>query len=281
MLARINGNEIYYAVIGEGRPILMMHGGPGLDHTYLRPWLDPLAEHFQVIYYDHSGNGRSPRPDGYDEVTHASWIADADALRAHLGHERIILLGQSYGGFLAQEYALQYGNRLDGLILVCTAPALDYMDVVVTNAQQRGTPEQFRAVSEDLARPMVDNDDFRKLWLTILPLYFKRFDPAVAATTDAATHYNYRAHNHAFSACVPQFNVADRLAEITTPTLMISGREDWITPPAQGERIHAGLPNSELKIFDESGHMPFIEEQQAFLSTVRDWIERLPKGANA
>jgi len=260
---------------------MVMHGGPGLDHTYLRPWLDPLSKQMQVIYYDHSGNGRSPRRDGYDDISHASWIADADALRAHLGHERMFLLGQSYGGFLAQEYALAYGDRLDGLILVCTAPALDYMDVVVANAQRRGTPEQVRAVSEDLVRPMESDQDFRNLWLTILPLYFKRFDPDIAAATDAATHYNHRAHNQAFGACVPHFNVADRLSEITTPTLMISGREDWITPPAQGERIQAALPNAEFMIFEESGHFPFIEEQPAFLATLEDWISRQTEGVTA
>src|SRR5690606_27378862 len=110
--AEINGTPIYYEVIGQGRPIMVMHGGLGLDHTYLRPWLDPLAEHFQLIFFDFSGNGRSPRA-SFEGVTHETWADEADALREHLGIERMVLMGQSYGGFLAQEYALRHQDKLD------------------------------------------------------------------------------------------------------------------------------------------------------------------------
>ena len=76
---------------------------------------------------------------------------------------------------------------------------------------------------------------------------------------------------------IPSYNVLPRLSEITVPTLVIAGRDDWITPPREGaERIHAALPNSELVIFEDSGHFPFIEEQARFLTIVREFIERLP-----
>jgi proline iminopeptidase len=275
MRAQVNGVDLYYEVVGDGRPLLVMHGGLGLDHTYFRPWLDPLADRVQLIYYDHSGNGRSPRPQGFEDVSHATWADEADALRAHLGHDQIVLLGQSYGGFLAMEYALRHADRLDGLILVCTAPALDYPEVIVGNAQRRGTPEQVEAVVEGLSKPAADDAAFRQLWTTIVPLYFKRYDPDAAAAADARTIYSAGAFNHSFGVCLPTYNLTGRLDEITTPTLVIAGREDWITPPEQAERIHAALPNADLVIFEESGHFPFIEEQAAFLATVNDWLVRL------
>src|SRR5437016_4873387 len=122
--AAVNGTELFYALHGDGRPLVTLHGGLGLDHTYFRPWLDALGDAAQLVYYDQRGHGRSQRPP-LDHVGHDTWAADAEELRAHLGHERIVLFGHSYGGYLAQEYALAFGERLAGLILCSTAPAFD------------------------------------------------------------------------------------------------------------------------------------------------------------
>jgi proline iminopeptidase len=173
------------------------------------------------------------------------------------------------------EYALRHPDRLDGLILLCTAPAFDYPDVVAANARRRGTPEQVTTALEGLGKPAENDEVWRGLWTTILPLYFKRYDPAIGAATDARTHYSAGAFNHAFGACLPTYDLVDRLPEIATPTLVLAGRDDWITPPEQAERMHAALPHSELVVFEESGHFPFIEEQQTFLTTVEEWLANL------
>jgi len=276
MRAQVNGTELYYETLGQGRPLMLMHGGLGLDHTAFTPGFNQLGDQVELIYYDHRGNGRSERPASFDNLTHETWIADADALRAHLGHERMILFGHSYGGFLAQDYAIRYGDHLDGLILCNTAPALDYMDVVMANAAARGTPEQLTALGQLFGRPMTDDADFQQMWGEIAPLYFKHFNAEAAAAIDETTLYSAAAWNHVNANCLPLFNTLDRLNEIKTPTLIISGADDWITPPAQGgERIHAALPNSELVIFEESGHWPFIEEPDKFMTVVRKWIGSL------
>lgn len=276
MRAQINDTELFYAAHGQGRPMLTMHGGLGLDHTSLRPWLDALGDRVQLIYYDHRGNGRSSRPESFEGIGHDTWAADADVLRAHLGHDRIILFGHSYGAFLAQEYALRYGDQLDGLILCSAAPAVDYLDVILANAQARATPEQLQTVNRAFAEPMADDDDFRQTWMDILPLYFTEYDPQIGARMDEATQYSGAAWNYVNAHCLPAFNTLSRLGEISTPTLLIAGRDDWITPPAQGaERLHAGLPNSELAIFENSGHFPFVEENDRFVTTVADWIAGL------
>jgi len=276
MQAQINGNEVFYTTNGQGRPMLLMHGGSGLDHTYFRPWLDTLSNQVQLIYYDQLGQGRSTRPESYEGISMATWADEADALRASLGHEHIILLGHSFGGFIAQEYALRYGEHLDGLILCDTAPVVDYQDVIMANAQSRGTPEQVQAVIEGLSAPVADDARFQQLLTTILPLYFNTYDPKVGAKMDEATEYSAGAFNQGMGVCLPTFNVLSRLGEITVPTLIMAGRHDWITPPAQGaERLHAGLPNAKLVIFEESGHFPFIEEHDKFVYAVRDWLNSL------
>ena len=276
MQAQINGNQVYYTIIGQGRPMLLMHGGSGLDHTYFRPWLDTLSDQVQLIYYDQLGQGRSTRPESYEDISMSTWADEADALRASLGFDRIILLGHSFGGFIAQEYALRHSDHLDGLILCDTAPVLDYQDVIMANAQSRGTPEQVQAVIAGLSAPVADDASFQQLWNTILPLYFNTYDPEVAKQMDDATQYSAQGFNQGMGVCLPTFNVLSRLGEITVPTLVMAGRHDWITPPVQAaERLHAQLPDSELVIFEDSGHFPFIEENDTFVTTVHDWVSRL------
>lgn len=276
--AHVDGHELFYTVHGDGPPLLLMHGGPGLDHTYFRPWLDPLGEHVQLIYYDQLGSGRSERPAHYDGIGFDTWTAEADALRAHLGHERIVVLGHSFGGYVAQEYALRCGEHLAGLILCSTAPALDYPDVIMANAQSRSTPRQFETVVENFSNlaAAADTEHFRTVWTTILPLYFETYDPEVGARMDESTRYNGAVFSHAMTKCLPTFNTLPRLGEISVPTLVLAGRHDWICPPAQGaERLHAELPNAELVVFEESGHFPFIEERTRFLSAVIEWLESI------
>jgi proline iminopeptidase len=276
MLAQVNGTELFYTTHGHGRPLLVMHGGLGLDHAYFRPWLDALGDVSELIYYDHRGNGKSARPTDWSGVTHATWADDADALREQLGHERITLYGHSYGGFLALEYALRHADHLDGLILSCTAPALDYPEVVMANAERRGSPALMQTVMAGLANPTDSDAGYRELMGAIMPLYFKRYDPEIGRQLDAVSTYSGGAFHHSFTACIPTYNVSARLSEITVPTLILAGREDWITPPAQGaERLHAGIPNSQLVIFEESGHFPFIEEPERFNAVLKEWLRGL------
>src|SRR5688572_23256339 len=105
-----DGETFWYDAIGAGPPLIVLHGGLGLDHTYLRPAFDQLAPELQVIYLDLRANGRSTG-DGVG-MTMGQLAADVDALRAHLGLERVAVFGHSYGGFVGLEYALTYPARL-------------------------------------------------------------------------------------------------------------------------------------------------------------------------
>ncbi|HWP43582.1 MAG TPA: alpha/beta fold hydrolase [Blastocatellia bacterium] len=276
MQVRINDTELFYTTIGQGRPLLLMHGIE-FDHTYLRPWLDALGDVAQLIYYDHRGHGRSAKPDDFAKISHQTWIDDAEALRRHLGYERMILFGHSYGGFLAQEYALCYGDRLDGLILCDTAPAMDYQEVMMANAQARATPGQLSTIMSAFSGPVSDDAAIRQIWMEILPLYFHNYDPQVGAAMDEQMVYSAEAFNQAFFCCLPNFNTLSRLSEISTPILVLAGRHDWITPPREGaERLHEALPNSKSVIFENSGHFPFIEEHSKFIRVVTEWLANLP-----
>ena len=264
----VNGANLFYETIGSGPPILVMHGGLGLSHDYLRPYFDQLADTHTVVYYDHLGNGRSDRPDDYADMTFDRLSSDAAALMTSLGHETFTLIGHSYGGFIAQDFAVSYPDRLDGLVLIDTVPAFDYQPTV------SGSNEQMQAFGKLFTQPMADDADWQATWKPVVQMYFHQWDPEIGADLDARTVYEHRAWNAA-GALLGDFNTLEDLPRIETRTLVIAGRHDGITPPEPGaERIAGHLPNAELTIFGKSGHYPFIEEEEAFFETLDGWLSR-------
>lgn len=269
---------IFHASVGAG-PALVVLGGIHLDHTHLRHWLDTLSRTATVIYVDHRGTGQSPAPESFDGLDHNSWVSDIAALIDQLGLEQVVLFGHSYGGFLAQGFALRHPSRLDGLILCDTAPAMDYPDVVMANAQSRASPEQLEAVMAAFAEPVANDDALRKTWLDILPLYFHRYQPRYGEFFSDCIQYSARAYNRGFFECLPAFNTTADIRQIEVPTLILCGRHDWITPVEQGsQRLASAMPNARMVVFEESGHFPFIEEHDEFVSTVRRWLNGLNRG---
>lgn len=268
----VRDTELYVTTAGDGPPVLVLHGGLGVDHSCLHPWLDPLGDSATLVYYDHRGNGRSARPP-LDDVDHSTWVEDADALRAALGYEQVVVLGHSYGGFLALRYALAHPERVRGLILVGTAAVMEHWDQVhATLAARQATPEQLRAFED---RPFEDDEDFASTLGALLPLYFHRPQQEVMERL-AGMRFSAEA-SRAGGRCMADYDVRGDLARITTPALVLAGRHDFIMPvAATAEPLAAGLPNAELVVFEESGHFPYIEQPAQFGDVVRDWLGRLP-----
>ena len=262
----VNGANLFFESIGGGAPILIMHGGLGLSHDYLRPYFDQLSANNTVVYYDHFGNGRSDKPEDYAEMTFDRLTSDAAELMTALGHDTFTLIGHSYGGFIAQEFATKYGDRLDGLVLVDTVPAFDYQPTL------RGPDENMAAFSKLFSQPMTDNVDWRATWNLVAAIYFHQWDPAIGADLDARTQYEYRAWNAA-GPLLATFNTLQTLPNISVRALIMAGRHDGITPADVGAgRIAELLPNATLEIFENSGHFPYIEEEAEFYQTLTAWL---------
>lgn len=274
MRARLQGAELFYEVTGNGTPLLLMHGGLGLDHTAFRPWLDPLARRCRLVFYDHRGNGRSSRPESLRGVTHETWVADADALRRHLGLERLVVFGHSYGGYLALEYALRHPHRVAGLALCCTAGRALSFEGALARAGRLGTPHQVERLREFLDHGVADDTAWRDLFADLLPLYFRAPEPATLDRILATTRFSAAALSHAFTECYPSFDLLAELRRIEAPTLVMAGRHDWVLAPEESAvPLHAAIPGASLAVFEESGHYPFIEEQDAFLAILGEWLE--------
>jgi proline iminopeptidase len=265
--AKINGTELVYVESGNGLPCLVMHGGLGVDHTQFREWLDPLGDALHLIYYDHRGNGRSGRPP-IETLTFEQLVADADALRANLGHEEVAVLGHSYGGCLALLYALHCPQRVSHLVLVGTTAGWDYWVEMAVELQRR---EVAGEVASALVNLPVTDEEMARNQLAIAPLAFHPANLALASRVLSRTRWNAAA-NVRSRELAPLYNVRSRLHEISAPTLILTGREDFFCPPMQAERLHEGIARSSLVIFERSGHYPFAEQSPAFQAAVRSWL---------
>jgi len=273
---RINGNELAVEVLGpEGAPVIITHhGAPGLgSRAEPRASFGRLADEYRVVVFDARGSGQS---EGSGEFSHEQWAADIDGLREWIGAETIVMAGGSYGGFMSMEYAIRYPDRVTAVVLRDTSADNGNAHLARENAlaSDRVTidMEKFDRIDEGRVR---DDDDLRDCWREILPLYDFHYDPAAVEKKVQATPYRYEAHNYAFSKNLPNYDLKPLLPSVTVPTLITVGRADWITPVSCSETIASLIPNSELVVFEESGHSPQIEEAELWTATVRRFLHRV------
>ena len=274
MYISLNDVDLFYKVEGAGDPALVMHGGLGADHTcFVNSGFNRLANSLELTYYDHRCNGRSSCP-GIESMTHENLAGDADKLRAALGHERITVIGHSYGGMTGLEYALRHPSHLRRLILITTSPTFARKEA--REIAQRRAPELMETVDKILNADCESDEGFVQLLTDAAPLYFRDFSPFRSQFTEIAKDIIPKAgaFRHSFLKLLPGFDLRDKLTSIDVPVLILAGRHDWITPPSQSEFMHEHLPNSELVIFEKSAHWVYIEEEELFLEKVNDWLSR-------
>jgi proline iminopeptidase len=273
MKANVRGHELEYVEAGHGRRCLTLHGGLGFDHNYMQAGLTSLNDVCRFVHFDQYGNGRSTRPTKLEGGLEF-WADDAEAVRASLGLGDTVLFGHSFGGFIAQECVLRNPSHVTALVLCCTAPALDYPDVLMSKLQARGSPRQVADFGAVLTKGIASDAAYAEQWPGLMPLYFHRWHDAYADKMNG-THYSALAFNHGMAA-LATFNTSARLGEIRVPTLILAGRDDFIAPVEQGaDRLHRGIPGSERVVFESSGHFPFFEEPERFADVVRTWMNKL------
>lgn len=279
MQLTINGNQLAVEAFGsKDAPVLIAHhGAPGLgSRAEPRATFGPLSDTYRVIVFDARGSGESQ---GNPPFTHEQWAADVDALREWADAEQIVIAGGSYGGFVAMEYAVRYPERVRAMVLRDTSADNSNAELSRANALKSSRVQIDVAKLDRIDAGQVrDNDDLRDCWREILPLYDFHYDPAAVEQKVAATPYRYQTHNFAFSHNLPRYDLKPQLSNVAAPTLITVGRTDWITPVSCSETIHTLIPESELVVFEESGHSPQIEQHDEWLATVRDFLDRRALG---
>ncbi len=292
MKATIRGTEIYFDVAGmhvepQGKeliekPVLfLIHGGPGGNHIHFKYDSTKLQKYAQLIFIDQRGCGWSKKTKKSD-YTLKNNIEDIEALRKYLGLKRICVLGISYGGMVAQGYAIKYSKYIDKLILVVTAPSYHFIEEARNNLKKIGTPQQVAVCDKFLWNGNFTNDKEVDHYFEIMdPLYLynykkkkrKKLSPKKTNLKQLKNIWSYDVLNAGFSDFLHHFNFVSKLKKITCPTLILAGQNDWVCSPNQSRIMAHHIKNSKLKIFRKCGHgltsdanKKYIKEISLFLT---------------
>jgi proline iminopeptidase len=285
MFVRLGEQRIFFDVVGskleadgprmrEKPTLIVMHGGPGFDHTGLRGDFDELADIAQVIYIDHRGNGRSV-PSDPQTWTLAQWGDDVRAFCGALGIEKPIVLGQSFGGMVAQSYATRHPEHPRALVLSSTAARMD-LDASLALFRAKGGEDAF-AAAERMWMSGSD-EEFDTYMRICMPLY----NTTVRAGGDdararAITRREVYRHFSLPEREIRQMDFRPVLNKILCPTLVLAGTQDPITPPHLAEEVLAGLNEKlgTLRVFENCGHGAFRDDSATVLRTIHEFIGRV------
>jgi len=278
-LLSLDDARLFYEVVGSGEPIVVVHGGPGLDHEYLQPGLDALANRHTLIYYDQRGTGRSSAELADSVVTFDAFVEDIDRLRQALDYERVSVLGHSFGSLIALEYARRYPDRTRALILMNPVePGSRYREETNQRMEERRTGE----VAEEMAR-LQESEGFEARDPATLSRYYRlAFRPVVKnpevveeLDLDLAGTTARQGQDVArlLGTSLGDVEWWDRLSSIEAPTLVLHGRYDG--PPTQMAReLAEAFPVGTFEVLD-AGHCPYVEDRQGLLSAVSSFFAGL------
>jgi len=273
--------RIFYEVVGSGDPIVVIHGGPGLDHNYLRPGLDVLAQGHTLVYYDQRGTGRSAVDLDSAAINIDSFVEDIEGLREVLGYERITLLAHSFGGLIGIQYALRHPDRTRALILMSSVEPGGRWRTQATVRQQAARTE---ADSVELAG-LLASDGFAERAAPVMSQIYRVSFRSTLKNPDRVGELNLdlssaTAHDgpevaRLLGTSLGTVDWWDDLPGIDVPTLVVHGRYDP-TPPAAAREMAEAFPQGKLVMLD-TGHFPFVEDPSALLAAVSAFLTGVPR----
>ncbi|MCF2152086.1 alpha/beta hydrolase [Desmonostoc muscorum LEGE 12446] len=282
MRAKIRDTEIFFDVEGSAlvvdgasicsKPVaFLIHGGPGADHTSFKPTFSTLSQKLQLVYFDHRGQGRSARG-SKETYTLDNNVEDMEALRQHLGLEKIVVIGSSYGGMVALTYAVRYPQNVSHLIVIATAAHSGFLERAKEILASKGTEEQKVSVQRLWDGNFENEEQLRQYFQVLGPMYSLRYDPIKSGIAWSRNILSIDAINVAFGGFLRTYNILDQLHKITAPTLVIAGRYDWICAPEFSEEIAQAIPNADLRIFENSSHLIRADEPEALLDAIAGFL---------
>lgn len=290
MFVDVGGQRLFFDTVGsklapdpdrmrEKPTFIVLHGGPGFDHAGLRPDFDVFSDIAQVVYLDHRGNGRSV-PSDQATWTLAQWGDDIVAFCAALGIARPIVLGQSFGGMVAQAYATRHPDHAAGLILSSTAARMDF-DYSLQWFRDKGGDEAHAVASRFWN--VGDDEAFATYLKVCMPLY-NTTQPTGGQAARARAIMRPEVFRH-FSLPGQEIRRMDfrpHLKRIGCPVLVMSGDADPITPlHLSHEIVNALRPGSgRLACFERCGHGPFRDNPQGVFSEIRQFIAEIAATTN-
>ncbi|GIW51950.1 MAG: amino acid amidase [Gemmatimonadales bacterium] len=268
----VNGVNLFTRTIGEGPDVVVLHGGPGAHHDYLLPYFDHLASGRRLRYYDQRGGGRSPIgrhvPAGWREH-----VADLRGLLEEWDIARATLLGFSWGGLLALLFAISHPDRVGRLALVSpAAPTAEGRKEFERRFSERASDPAILSARDELARSGLRERDpeayARRLFELAVAPYFR--DPA---RTRLLTPFRVtgRIQQAAWDS-LGAYDLRHQIGHIRVPAIVLHGRHDPM--PLAGSQEIARLLGAPLVIFEQSGHVPYVEEPERFTAVLDQFLPR-------
>jgi proline iminopeptidase len=281
-----DGGRLHVRAVGDGAPIIVIHGGPAFDHSYFLPDLDRLADLGRLVYYDERGRGRSSPEARAEDISIESEVADLDAVRSWSGSERAALLGHSWGTLVALEYAIRHPERVSHLILLNPAPASHAGELRMrAHFNAIRSPEDQARLAELRADPAFLAGDIATE-AAYLRLHFAATvtDTAVLDDLVARIRRQFRPEGvvraraigdrlEALSWDRDDYDLLPQLRALRMPALVISSDREFI-PIDIAREIAAALPNSRFEVIPDCGHFSFIDRPDAVHALVSDTLSR-------
>jgi pimeloyl-ACP methyl ester carboxylesterase len=264
-----DGYGMFVEEVGSGfPPLVVLHGGPGLDHTTFRPWLDPLGDEFRLLYVDERGQGRSERVDP-ETLSLEVFARDVDLLAEALGLDRFALLGHSFGAIVTTWHATELGTAAAYVISGggdASAPLLADVEASLEAMGERGA-----AIAETWEREQTveTEEELKELLRAQMPFHFHGGVPPGYGDETVGSPEVLR---HFARIGYGDFDYRPRLRDVRRPTLVLVGEHDRTTTPRAARVLHEGIPGSELVVVPNAGHMSFVEAQELYLDAVRSFL---------
>jgi proline iminopeptidase len=272
----INGAKIWYKTDGKGEPLLLIPGGPGFSHLYFTPHFAKLSDKFNIIYFDAFGRGKSDRAKSPDEYSIKRDVEDIEGLRKYLGIDKLNIFGHSYGGIVAQVYALKYPDHIRKLILSNTLFNSEMCQAMITNLNNE-IQNQFPEIWEKLKliRERDHKSSSIEYLMTSSPvsLQLGYFYDASNAQRLNGDKYSFNPDVYfSLAGDLGNLDFSIQLKEIKIPTLVIGGRFDRVCLPKYTLLYKKFMPQAKFVMFEESGHFPYIEEPLKFCETLETFL---------
>lgn len=273
---KIRDVSLFVKVVGQGYPLLLMHGGPGLDHTSLLP-LRCCADQFTLVFYDQRCNGRSIGA-AVETMTWDNLVADAEALRETLGFDQWAVLGHSFGGNVALEYALRCPERISHLLLMDTCgDALWGQQHAPDLLARRGYSPAAVEAAHRFFNGQLTPAEWMSTALKFIDAYYDHrgfLGRIHEMVKESGVKMQPEAHIFGFSELLTGWTVMDRLGEIKQPTLVLAGRHDFLFPPECQAILADRLPNAQLELIERAGHNAPSERPAEVSKAIRRFMGR-------
>lgn len=279
--ASVPGGRVWYGSVGGGgTPVLCLHGGPGFPHDYIETLAD-LADERQVVFFDQLGCGRSERPSDKNLWRKERFVEEVAAVRAELGLARLHLLGQSWGGLLALEYAL---TQPSGLVSVTFASPVISVPRWIDDAHRllAAMPADVQdVIKRHEAAGFTDCLEYSAASLAYWKRHVCRLDPwpdslerAFSGFGGDVYHTMWGPSEFTCTGNLNGYDPADRLPELDMPVLWTCGRHDEATPESMAT-FQQAIPESRLVVFEDSSHTAHLEEREAFMTALRSFLREV------